>query len=68
MSLMPKIIAQGVTLSEYERRKLEQYEDKLNLNKKVLGRKRQVAITQGQHAFAKFRLNVSSRDIEHLID
>ena len=59
MSLMPKIIAQGVTLSEYERQKILQYEGKLNLNQKVIGRKREVAITQGQHAFAKLRLKIS---------
>ena len=63
MSLMPKIIAHGVTLSEYERQKIDQYEEKLNLNRKILGRKREVAITQGQHAFAKLHLNVSSKDI-----
>ena len=48
--------------------RLQELEDKHKFHNKIEGRKRAVAITQGQHAFAKVGLNIPTKDIEHLVD
>ena len=47
MLIMPKIIAGGMQLSEYEMQRLRELDGKHKFHNKIEGRKRGVAITQG---------------------
>ena len=68
MLIMPKIIAGGMRLNMQEMTSLKEIDAKHNIANKIQGRRRAVAITQGQHAFAKLGLNIPAKALENLVN